>query len=1189
MKVQHFRHFIQDCAYENPLTEMAWNVAIQDHMPLPPMVTNVLSAIPGGESTQANALKWIFTKGLFEAAHGRKQLADLASKELGRKVYEHEIFSPKAHQQDPALGRLYPRLQQLWESEYEPKFMILPKPRGTKKSGQDYYVDFAKLNAALQKRGLRPFSFGGPNGFMEYMEDGGWARPNMLKSHIRGTPGDGSQHVRNGVDLSDPHLLRFPNRPGKFQYAYNGWKPDMTKEFYDGKLKSLAYSSGQDISKLLHKGEDPKFGEDRWGLRAATPEEQQALSSVIKNIHASNQFTHDSEYKSPFGSKGGTLPDVKFDDPKEYDMWKKVIEAGIRAINDEKPDPAEKPDEPWLAKFSEPDIQELMKTIFRDDDMTVRWNGVNPVRRRWVREKKATGELPAKANDRSYMPVNQFYEKGTEILGKLNPDELKKMGLDRLPDMQHSFSHKWDYGSYVGDPEGEYVVIDPQKLLDQGYQLPPGQTLDDAANRGNITLKNNTGAIHLILGEDDEGNPVWRAKNPKGSFKPYKKYDQSPFLTPGRADRDAVSGLSDSGGPGTISTGRRSGAIDNTKPAYKDVASERIQHWSHNLDAFMEKTNKRGYPESVAKAAQVGFNRARQQSGWSGEDLKKLVSGGMNQGSVVDAVVGIAQEAMHSISHGYQFWFGEPGKKIEMKTAGDNAKSLDVDDSLEDNEKDTTIWTFLTTIGGIPANDLDTKEKMVQRFYETIKKGDWPSAQTFGSEDVYKAFLRNGVFWRAYEAAKFVSEAIIKMTKDASQERVISGTDTNGNTVSMAASAVEGDNRRLDARANAEAKAKDLLSQKVTADEERERVDPTHNALSTANQQTELDSKLNPFQKNRLQAGGVNEEQYGFGYRSANTIAKEHLASFRRNVAANQHQPPEGQDELEVRRLSHRRRIFEPLEMIAKMFNNIRNPEQSYKTGTVDGICDAVANEILGHWDQSANLHTLAQQEQQTWARYLAYLYHAFFVNDPKYNLVKLAQAHNVDIRGVFDKVKATIAAADPETHEVMLGAGSNYRSEELADIAKERELIAKQSQVPAQPTQRPGPTTGGVSVPPAGMASYSFGGREDDPEEAEFRSRTFKRTPPPAQPQPQQGTGTTGPLPNAPPRRLFRRESALVSFQEWRAKGLRETGVPVGPHAEYGIKPKKGCGFNYWGAPGLPGGTEIAGEVPVKKKGKKK
>jgi hypothetical protein len=27
-------------------------------------------------------------------------------------------------------------------------------------------------------------------------------------------------------------------------------------------------------------------------------------------------------------------------------------------------------------------------------------------------------------------------------------------------------------------------------------------------------------------------------------------------------------------------------------------------------------------------------------------------------------------------------------------------------------------------------------------------------------------------------------------------------------------------------------------------------------------------------------------------------------------------------------------------------------------------------------------------------------------------------------------------------------------------------------------------------------------------------------------------------------------------------------------------IKPKKNCGWNYWGKPGLPGGTEIGGEV---------
>ena len=56
-----------------------------------------------------------------------------------------------------------------------------------------------------------------------------------------------------------------------------------------------------------------------------------------------------------------------------------------------------------------------------------------------------------------------------------------------------------------------------------------------------------------------------------------------------------------------------------------------------------------------------------------------------------------------------------------------------------------------------------------------------------------------------------------------------------------------------------------------------------------------------------------------------------------------------------------------------------------------------------------------------------------------------------------------------------------------------------------------------------------------------------------------------------------------MVKFGDWmRLREMAGTFV-VSPK-----KPKDGCGYNIWGAPGKPGGTSIEGE-PIKPKKKQK
>lgn len=81
---------------------------------------------------------------------------------------------------------------------------------------------------------------------------------------------------------------------------------------------------------------------------------------------------------------------------------------------------------------------------------------------------------------------------------------------------------------------------------------------------------------------------------------------------------------------------------------------------------------------------------------------------------------------------------------------------------------------------------------------------------------------------------------------------------------------------------------------------------------------------------------------------------------------------------------------------------------------------------------------------------------------------------------------------------------------------------------------------------------------------------------------QPRQSRFTSNPW-SEPRRSSFTSNPWRESFLQWmlNSKSITETEVVYDPK----IKPKKNCGWNYWGKPGLPGGTEIGGEVETTKK----
>lgn len=1124
VKLPVFRSFIKDQIIGNGLptwSEMAWNTRVDDEIPLSKHISVLLSYIPGGEAAQAQALHYIQTKGLFKASLGRKKIAQEATKQLGRKVYEHEIFSKTAWEESKKMGEK-PDLHQI-VNEMMPEFhehyeldkipiktgsRKVNKDDGGKTLGGDYYVSLNKLNAIMQKDGHPPFTLGGPDGYLEWMENSNWSKPYVLKPNIAPIkPGDvGERHKRRGADLSDPQLVQSEEKPGTYQYRYNdtGDGPTFTPatdiEQYTKRLRRLNAKSGPEIDKLRgQESPESPYLQDVQGDKGS-------YHAWLKGLKSNtNARLH------PFISGNATAEELP-EDEELKNAWIKAIDLGIKAVA---------PTYGW----SEEEQADVRAQILDKKPGFVIPRYTDPVKR------KIEAAKP-NAKDRK------------DVRNQLNVQAVMNAGIAADPSLKSAFEKNakgfsvgGDASDYTGPAEYEYEPIDIDKVLkDQeanGFKPRDGDTLDDQLKAGFVVLvrgnnRHTRETFKIERGEDGR----WYYKKPVGigANAKKKKYDPSNALLPGYVDKDQY-GNTTGNSVGTIEkagSSLRAGVDDKT---YDDIRDD----FERNPESYGDSTTKNGVPSSIEKAAGVGLYRAvqRYNGAYDSKTIKSWMGG-------EEGLYGVAFEAMKKLMGTYHFKFGNPSKTFDKETNTD-IRSLMAEEGVEDK---------------------DWQDYFIDLFYNIVNKEHRePNQSDFSKHpSVYNAFLKNGMHWRASQAGSVVANYIDTEIKNNQKFKTgMGGKDADGNDSALVGGNISDKEGKgyVDQR-------NDTEKRKISASDAVKSVGDAQSSL--IDPRAKFTTRLNPIFSSR--GDYINVDGYKPAYKAAKDISNKEISDFMKKPANIEHDDFNERDTM-------RRTTFAPLARMMKTISDASGKPDSTRVGTVDGVGDAIANFVLNHM---ADSHVANHQVGADWWDKISSLYHAFIIDNPKYDYKGAADQVGVEVGEQWDKIKGLLAQEEAwqKAHNHIDQTAKERRKQDVDDET----AVRNQYRVPATPTATPGTPSVPSKPQQMGQGVQTNAGyyMPDDDEDETPIKKGVKGYPTPGQAR-QMGNQN-------PNQRYGVAENHIISFDDYKNMKLKEMSLAMGNNPK--IKLPDGCGFNIWGAPGRAGGVSIAGEVKKSKKGKK-
>jgi hypothetical protein len=701
--------------------EMSLRHSIVEPHPMPQSAANVLSFMPN-DSAQKAALVWMLNKGIYDATRGRHKLAEIASKKLGRHVDDLEIFSQAAHQADPQLANLYnTELKPLWDSQLEPK--KIPILDGD----DETYVNLGDLNKTLQTAGKSPFSFGGYNGLLEFLENGKWSKPIALHTPTKGK----DYHLRHGLDLSNPEFLH-DKTTGKYFYRFGSqtdpedrYMPPHDPSSYGSFLDNMHIMSSREIQKVLNNKESN-----------VSPEFQQWIQNNRDKIinreiaNANDSSTSTAKTNMNFATRGtGRAAYIDAANQNDFDNLQKIVLLGIQEVNKDKKQAYKGgsrktatgyDSNPEFAPWTEEHIQKMMKEIFHHGKgLKVAWKATDPLVKELVhgfyRQQHGRGWKQGDMNDRNYRLVKQFIDKGLPLFKQQSNDVPE----DLIKTIRY-YSKDVPYQDFMKKPKYDKVTIDLQKdILDQGYQMPPGKSLE---NDWSIRFQKGSGE-YIIADKSQDG--TWTARKV--------------------VSEDPAKNQNWTGAPIIV----QSGNFPSNRAIVAEVDPETRKHINHSFmnspETYGDKVNKKGFPASIDQAVKTGRAKAFQYFGISNDDIRKKYSD--------EQLLGLAWEAMQKLYGTYAFKFGDPEGRFSKKDVND------------------TKYNIYTTLAKHGVEDKQQATDYVKTFYSFIDSGKEPRVSPSFPQNVYDAFLENGWWWRAMQAGLVVANKLSKEIQSSFRQR----------------------------------------------------------------------------------------------------------------------------------------------------------------------------------------------------------------------------------------------------------------------------------------------------------------------------------------------------------------------------------------------------------------------------------
>lgn len=213
-------------------------------------VANVLNKVPPAK--RASVLQWIMGDAAQHAALKRADIANWAKQELWKRFHfdpkwddtkwEEAVFNRQAYQEVPELGKIADEIEQKWFSDPDNEPDIIPLKDARSSEDERGAASLKQINAMLLKNGQTPLVFGGPDGYLSYVEKGSWNNHKISRAANFGNQGH-DMSVRRTSDyngkMTDPVSKTQFVSLGNARKPFNGNVEDNTGEKFQGGYNPL--------------------------------------------------------------------------------------------------------------------------------------------------------------------------------------------------------------------------------------------------------------------------------------------------------------------------------------------------------------------------------------------------------------------------------------------------------------------------------------------------------------------------------------------------------------------------------------------------------------------------------------------------------------------------------------------------------------------------------------------------------------------------------------------------------------------------------------------------------------------------------------------------------------------------------------------------------------------------------------
>lgn len=288
------------------------------------------------------AFDWLINQGLFEALQIRKKMAKKATddfirelglsgfeklfktgKQTGREniITEDMVYSAKAHQEIPELRKWF---EQIPKKDLEPKSLIkIPTSKDDyhRISLEDINNVISMLNQSHKKIKLETFHYSGPNGFIEWIEDGPWAEKIGTIDEIQ------PWRTKHGVSLHEPKVTK-DEKTGQIAYQFGGIISPLRN--MEGPYQIFIRRHIQAI--LV---ETSRAVQDKIKNENLTKEESEWIDQLKELYNNNSYIKYNTSFSNSQGYELRTSPE--FNDPVDFAVHLVLIRAeiGLRAdVND---------------------------------------------------------------------------------------------------------------------------------------------------------------------------------------------------------------------------------------------------------------------------------------------------------------------------------------------------------------------------------------------------------------------------------------------------------------------------------------------------------------------------------------------------------------------------------------------------------------------------------------------------------------------------------------------------------------------------------------------------------------------------------------------------------------------------------------------------------------------------------------